>query len=164
VKIDFDTLQEMFDSISENVSEKKRGRGRPAKFAHECYEPLEQFSAQTQRGKQNFIYASLAVGFLTQNEERFAYLLKPVFRATILAELGRINNPNVMASAADEICRARLKTFKAVALCRRMRGASKPSPAGLAAEIRRAIQKYRDRHPNVSEADVTAALRIVSYK
>jgi hypothetical protein len=95
--------------------------------------------------------------------ERFGYLLKPVFRQTILAELGRINHPNVMASVADEICRSRLKNFKAVALCRRMRGASKPSVSNLAVAIRRAVKRYRERHPNISEADIATALRMATY-
>jgi len=150
--------------FSENISENKRGRGRPAKHTQKDYEPFAPFRAKTHRGIQNYICAGRAVSVLAQDLVRFGYLLKPVYRGTILAELGRINHPNVMGSVANEICTTRMKTAKAVGLCRRMRGKGSPNANTLAKRIRRTIQDYRDRHPNLSDADITTALRMVTYQ
>ena len=150
---------------SEMISELKRGkRGKKPKFAAADYERLAKYRPQTQRGRQNLIYAEQAAKTLLQlGEDRFAYLLSPVFRTTILSELGRFGHPSVLVSAATEICASRMKTAKAVGLCRRMRGKGSPNFSELAKKIRRTIQDYRDRHPNLSEAEIATALRMVPY-
>lgn len=161
MKPDTDKLHDILNPISENISENKRRRGRKAKFTAKDYEPFAPFRAKTPRGIQNYICAGRAVSLLAQDLVRFGYLLKPVYRGTILAELGRVNHPSVMVSVASEICTTRMKTAKAIGLCRRMRGKGSPDYYTLAKKIRRTIQDYRDRHPNLSEADITTALRIV---
>ena len=161
---DAENLLDALKSISEMISENKDRRGRPAKHTPKDYEPFAPLRAKTPRGKQNYIYATRATTVLAGNRERFAYLLEPKFRTTILAEIGRINHPSVMVSVASEICTTRMKTAKAVGLCRRMRVKGSPNANTLAKKIRRTIQDYRDRHPNLSEADITTALRMAAYQ
>jgi hypothetical protein len=90
---------------SEMISELKMGkRGKKPKFTAADYERLAKYRPKTVRGRQNLIYATQAAGMLLQiDEERFAYLLSPVFRTTILSELGRFDHPSVLVSAATEI-------------------------------------------------------------
>jgi hypothetical protein len=150
------------DIISEKIKE-KIGRGRPAKHSQKEYNRFEGCPANTRRGKQNYIYAAMATSVLRGEKERFAYLLEPKYRITILAELGRINPPWTMVSLASDICKMRMNTAKAVGLCRRRRGKGQPDLWGLAKKIKRTIQDYRTGHPNISEADVATALRIAQY-
>jgi len=160
---DFDELQRLFDSISENVSKNKGRRGRPPKYTQKDYDPFAELRAQTKRGKQNHIFVGRATSVLRADMEHFAYLLKPKYRTTILAELGRIAAPRLMISVANEICLTRMKTAKAVGLCRRVRGKGSPSISTLTEKIRRTIQAYGVRHPNLSPGDITTALRIVGF-
>jgi len=163
VSEDPEKLPEAGHSILENVSEiKKRGRGRPAEHPRELYEACAKGRAQTRRGKQNYIYMAHAMTGFAAEKERYSYLFTPKYRTTILAEIGRLSHPRLMASVAGEICATRMKTAKAVGLCRRMRGKGSPDASTLAKKIKRTIQDYRDRHPNLSEADVATALIMVA--
>jgi hypothetical protein len=147
----------------ENVSEnKKRGRGRPAKHAAQDYKPFAPFRAKTPRGIQNYLCAGRAVPFLAQDLVRFGYLLTPVYRGTILAELGRIDHPMLIMSVASEICKMRMKTAKAIGLCKRMRGKGKPGHVKLCMVIERAIKKYCERFETVTPDDIRLALLSVA--
>jgi len=146
--------------ITESVTDKSK-RGRPKKYDKIALAGIAFLSsAKSVRGKQNALNAYKVEKFLSQDKNRFAYVLT---KKTILAEIGRFNHPSMMVSVASEICTTRMKTAKAIGLCRRMRGKGSPDAKSLAKKIRRAIQDYRDRHPNLSEADLSTALRMASY-
>jgi len=142
----------------------KGKRGRHPKYTEIDYLPLATAAAKTKRGRQNYVCLARAVAFLNTDRQRFAFLLEPKLRLTILAELGRIEHPLVVMSAATEICKSRMKTGAAVGLCRRMRGKGKHDISGLAMAIRRAITHYCERYQTVSPADIAAALRMVSWE
>ena len=148
------------EPMLESVSDKNK-RGRPKKYDRiEMVGTAFHSFAKSVRGKQNAINAFKAKRLLSQDQNRFAYVLT---KKTILGEIGRFNHPSVMVTVASEICSTRMKTAKAVGLCRRMRGKGSPNANMLAKKIRRTIQDYRDRYPNVSEADIATALRMVTY-
>src|SRR5690348_8454476 len=135
--------------LSENASEIKRGRGRPSKYAREDSALLgefEQMRGKSLRTRQTYILAGRAIRILQKDEQRFAYLLKPV-RITILAELGRFTDARAMLPVANEICVSQLNGLRAVGLARRLRGTDRePSVDKLRAALQRTIKKHCDRY------------------
>lgn len=143
----------------ENVSEKKRGRGRPAKHLPEDYKAFAGLRAKTPRGNQNYKYAVEAWSLLSPYGAQFQYLLSPIPRRTILAELGRFEHAAPMFSAAKEICSSRMKNAKAVGFIRRMRGKGNPDCFKLGEKLFRVIEKFRERYQNVSTEDIALAIQ-----
>lgn len=138
----------------ENISKK---RGRPRLYEAASYGRLRRLKAKTKRGMQNYIRAGLAVSFLAKDGARYDYLLKPVYRLSILSELGRMH-PSLMLSVANEICSSQMKTEKAIGFIRWKSGKGTPSLLKLHHAIESAIEKYCDRYQNVPKDEIVAAL------
>ncbi len=97
-------------------------------------------------------------------EGRFQWLCDPVtqvIRVGILAELGRIGDPDAMCAIAARICELKPRTGEAVAMIRRWRCdlAARGDTDALALDILLAIDAYSVRHPATSWRQVLKALR-----
>ena len=140
-----------------------RGRGRPRATPREW----DEFAAATESDKSRRthvkrFHASMAVGILGREAgDEFAHILDPSGpRWEVLAELGRLEDPDRILVAARAICGGKVRAKDAVVLVRRWRlGKAAPATAsGLAAEITRAIEGYKLRHPDTTAALVVRAL------
>jgi hypothetical protein len=81
---------------------------------------------------------------------------------TILTELGRVADPEVMRALAEHICEQKLPTARAVALVRRARlGDSAPDPDRLVDSLLTVVNDHMARYPYTRDADVLAALDCV---
>lgn len=143
-----------------------RGRGRPRATPREW----DDFAAATESDKSRRTHvkrfrAAMAVGILSQEAgDEFSHILGPSGpRWEVLAELGRLEDPDRILEAARGICIQKLRAKDAVVLIRRWRlGKAAPATAlGLAAEITRTIECYRLRHPDATAALVVRALDFV---
>ena len=169
---DLKSLQDALKFISENDSKIKYKRGRRKKYHFEKYDWLPKMLGELTRctrSKQNYINGRRAFEIIQNDKEQpeavrnaILYYLKD--KRTVLAELGRFDHPKVLFSAAFAIFNSKMPTVKAIGLVRRMRGKGKPDYSTLAKKIRRTIEAYRERHPNLSEADITTALRMAAYQ
>jgi hypothetical protein len=170
--------------ISENLSKKHSAkRGRKPKYTQEDYAPFVKMRKwkPSLRAKQNHVLARRAYGILQLAGEEFAWILgsqkrgqkhslaykSARLRLTTLAELGRFqkdgkSDDQAILSAAKQICADRMNARQAIGYCRRLRKKGKPSAGALAKAIRRVIQKYRDRHPKLSDSDIGTALRMAA--
>jgi hypothetical protein len=168
---DAENLLDALKFISENVSKIKDRRGRKKLYHFENLDWLaKMLGSQTRcaRSKQNYINAKRAVEIITSDAEqpeavRHAILYYLQDKRTVAAELGRFAHPKALFAAANAMRSSQMPTIKAIGLARRMRGKGSPNANTLAKKIRRTIQDYRERHPNLSEADLSTALRMVTY-
>ena len=166
-------------SISENVSEKRR-RGRPRRFAEGYEKGMEGTglygSGKTRRSRVNALYRQEAAWALLEAVGQdgngfgeFSWLCnegtgEPLKEhKTILSELGRIEDSELLVEMARELCRLKPKTKDAVAMIRRVRsGEHKAGDAlQLANEIIEALNGYMVRYPATLTADVLSALATV---
>lgn len=83
-------------------------------------------------------------------------------RRTLLAELGRLRDPEVIRETALELCERRPKTADGVLWVRRMRTGIRPQPDAdrLANQICRLLDSYCSAHPGTGKQDMLAALKI----
>lgn len=161
------------DAISEESSE-KRGRGRPPLFSamYESYMPM-MGAKGCRRSCANLFYRMRAFGRLFVSDgdldeariERFRWLFDNTSeqsgrKQSILAELGRIEDPDLLTEVADLLCERQPKARDAVALVRRIRlGRIPPGDTlQLANEIITTINAYLARYPDTSDAQVMDAL------
>jgi hypothetical protein len=170
-------------SISENVSENtpKRKRGRPPSIDPEMMQLAEQFfpDVRTARGRANRVYFLQAFGilknlpgtqWLCSTEEEIDAGTSRV-KHSILAELGRIADPERFMVAAARLCQLRPTAREAVAWIRSIRLGRSPasdagrlgqSPASDAESLRQALcqwlNQYWRSHPDLTAKEVTDAL------
>lgn len=164
-------LLDALKSFSENDSKIKDRRGRKKKYLFEKHEWLPKMlgeATRCDRSKQNYINGRRAFDIIDNEAEQpvevrnaILYYLKG--KRTVAAELGRFDHPKALFSAALAMAKSQIPTVKAIGLARRMRGKGTPNYSALAKKIRRTIEAYRERHPNLSEADITTALRMAAY-
>jgi hypothetical protein len=153
-------LQRMTNSenLSENPIQPKRRRGRP-----------RLFDGKPTRNEQNLFYAQVAQRILI--DERFKWIHQG---KTLLAELGRINDPATMIKIADAITSERRtcpnrKPWPTTQMLRRIvrqwrRGQNAiGSNEELIKESEALIQDYRERHPKLKKSQVTKALSFVLF-
>jgi hypothetical protein len=151
----------------ENISAKKCGRPRTW-VGHYREEAARSYPQRSRRHLDNENYKIRAVA-LVADDPRFGWLMSdgPTIRAgqghmrhTILAELGRIDDPQAMEAMALYLCEHRPTTREAVVLMRAYRlGRHAPStPAQLAVVIRSAINTYLSVHQTLSWDEVRQAL------
>jgi hypothetical protein len=172
VNPDPEKLQDTLKFISENNSKIKDRRGRHKKYHFETHDWLPKMlgdAKRCDRSKQNYINGRRAFEIIANEAEQpvevrnaILYYLKG--KRTVAAELGRFDHPKALFSAALAMAKSQMPTVKAIGLARRMRGKGSPDYSALAKKIRRTIEAYRDRHPNLSEADITTALRMAAYQ
>jgi len=97
--------------------------------------------------------------------ERYRWLIGDdgeTFRATLLAELGRLRDPGLIAAAADKLCEARPPREAGVACLRRMRGIKSSSDQErLVSVLCTALDAYRRAHPDCTAAMAMEALNEV---
>ncbi len=83
-----------------------------------------------------------------------------VYRGTILAELGRIEDPDFLQEVAERICELKPRTSDAVAMIRRCRleNDKKGDTWQLTKEVLRAIESYMVRYPETTKKQLLTAL------
>ena len=159
--------------ISENFSDnKKPKRGRPKAFPEEHEAMLDAvgifMDTHSRRGQVNKMYRQVAVSVLSDCRE-LSWLLDPeamerggtkgAWKPTIMAELGRIENPDEMRKIARQICVIKPKVKEAIVLIRRYRvGQNKPKKEQLENEICNLLEDYRVRYPQTSHQTFISAL------
>jgi hypothetical protein len=106
---------------------------------------------------------------LPKHEPSFTWLIDedasaPIFRQTILAELGRIPDPDDMLAVARLICERKPKTRDAVATIRAYRMGRRPksSPAGLVRAVASAIREYVAGHSEITCVEIARTLRLIA--
>lgn len=160
---------------SQNVVKKmKRGRPRLKLFTPEeeaVHQAVGTFNGvRTTRTRQNWMYRQRAMYVLRVHEdERFKWLADNAkvtadapnaIKHSILAELGRIEDADVVKAVALQICEMKPTTREAVQIVRNFRTGKKSagSVRQLESEIHRLIENYLTRHPAMSFSRVCDAL------
>ncbi len=109
--------------ISEKSSEKRK-RGRPERFPPQLLEVYRQGSdGYTRRAHQNTGYHVAAFQALG-DDPAYEWLMDPKtgkVRRSILAELGRLEDPDAIRDIAGQICELRLKAADAIMAVRAVR-------------------------------------------
>jgi len=170
----------------------KRKRGRPkviSDFMEEhLYKPyVYSDSVKTRRGHLNEHYRFQALSALIVDEEdecidpqsagfEFKWLYDDdvrshknprAYRKTILAELGRLQDPSLIRAVAREVCALKPRAKDAVVMIRqhRVRQLSAPTmerrDAQLAKELVDAVLNYLRRYPGTPFSDIYTALNYV---
>ena len=140
-----------------------RPPGRPRVIPPEVEEEIALAAphVRTRRGRQNVYYRALAEEALS-DDPRCAWLAEGTAKNTILAELGRFENPSAMRKAARAVCRTRPrpKVSDAVAMIRRRRTGAAPQvdPQVLEAQLASVTDAYLAAHPGVTWAEVQGAM------
>lgn len=103
--------------------------------------------------RQSAMLADRAREILGTEPERFAWLLQPKPKNTILAELGRCSNAG-MLEAADHVCRLKLTTVPAVRFVHEYRGSLKspPKPGWVA------LSAVRNQFPELDDSQIAEHL------
>lgn len=144
------------------TSSKKRGR--PALLSTREAEIVDNTATQaTARGKQNHYYFLLALASLPADDPRFAWLLpRGDARVTILSELGRFGDTDVIQNLALQICEDKMTTRKAVRLLRTARGVKLPATSDHATSaIFTTIENFEKTHPDITIDQVIEAVTTV---
>jgi hypothetical protein len=148
--------------ISADSAEKKK-RGRPPVVPENLRKIYNYGNAsQSRRTVLDRHYGIIAFQAIMTDGEvdpAFHWLVDPnhqapndtVYRRSIMYELGRIEDPDDLLSVARRICELKPKTRDAIAMIRRFRRGETPvHPGALAAELIRAVNAYKTRHPSTS--------------
>ena len=155
--------------ISENFSEKPK-RGRPRVLTVEGEREYDRFglfdSTNTRRGRVNVGYLQHALDVLMGDDPAltaYAWLIgpsaRPAFRRTLLSELGRLRNEDLILAAAAELCQHKPATVLGVAYLRSLRKARRPaSEESLSDRICTVLDRYRVEHPDVTPEFMIEAL------
>lgn len=169
----------------ENISENKPKPGRPLK-EHSPYLTRKEFvnalsnngimptEIKSERGKINFYYMMEAFGALKginkdfPNDGEFSFIVigsereDAVFKRTILQELGRLEDKNLIKEVARKICENKMSTQKAIIYIRQFRSEKKKGDKlQLANEIINKLNDYDMKHSNVDYLLMLEALDVV---
>jgi len=162
----FNIQDALMDAISENIS-KKRRRGRPPIAV------VEGDPRNVSRSRRSLIdrtYGSHALAVIGNGEEPDLTWLADAqagrYRRTVLAELGRFDDDDLLLDVAFEVCALKLKTVPAVRLIRARRHVLKPaslseleSEDGMTQALRETINRWRAANPSGTWEDVHHALQ-----
>jgi hypothetical protein len=165
----------MTSRISATVSENRR-RGRPRVFDAVTFARLRAQMRQdnadiSDRTVQNRLYQYTAQGLL-DGQDWARWLIDPkgimqdkrrAYRKTIMQELGRLQNPDLLVEMARFICERKPTTRDAVRMIRMARRGYKPRGTAdhLAARIMALVHDYHYHHAGVDQDVLLGALRIV---
>jgi hypothetical protein len=164
----------------ENFSETKKG-GRP-RVIHPAMRKVIDFAvgrpSATERTRQNKhyqIHAMQTLGLKAEDDTPAAYLWiwgKPhvprpgdhKVKWTVLGELGRVEDAELMREMAARVCELKLSTRDAVAAIRRLRSDGNPpgSALDLANAVIKTINDYMNAHDGLTSEDIRAALQTVA--
>jgi hypothetical protein len=162
--------------ISETDSQNpRRRRGRPSLWEPGYLEAMERMGmfteTTTRRGKNNICYRQRAVALLGSGDNpEFHWLCggpaitkggqAKAWRPSVLVELGRINDDEMLLALARRMCELKPTSRAAVAAIRQFRlGRSKPgSIAALTSKIRGTINAYLQRRPDTDLSQVLQSI------
>ena len=167
----------------ENFSDNKRKRGRPPKVLdngitrQEAISNIENMGlgsdGKSERSKINHYYMIRAHGALRdQNGDasvngEFSFIISAdswhdirAYKRTILQELGRLEDPNLIRDVARAICEHKLNTMEAVTYIRQFRTGGKAPGCSLdlVKVIAKSIDEYIYKHSNVNDDMVRDSL------
>lgn len=162
------------EKFSNNPDSPKRRRGRPRK---RILDPEQNYiiegcidRADCKRTQIEHKYRFRAMCILGDDEE-FKWLVdlealasgRAKSKSTILAALGRIDDPLEMKALAYLICQNKLKTRDAISVIRHHRiGESPVNVKQLAKEIINTVVDYKIRHPSLTDEDIWEAFTIAN--
>lgn len=122
-------------------------------------------------------YETIAVQAISDGdtiEPAFHWLVDPdrpllvgtVYKRSILAELGRLNDHEEVRAVAQRICEIKPRSRDAIAMIRRARlGREAPATTGaLTQELLRAVNAYRVRHPSAPLGQIRREVQAVLTK
>jgi hypothetical protein len=145
----------MAETISAAAAVKPK-RGRPRRWPAD-FEMLSKFmvgEGKSPRHLRDMAYLNRAMFALRDDSDRFGWLFPPTgrWRRSLLAELGRIDDPEEMAAVADMICEHKPTTKKAIKIIRRARLGREPSASmeELAVALVQTVQNYTADHPGLT--------------
>lgn len=167
----------------ENISENKRKRGRPLKVLADgrtvkesmrLYEAVGLFDeVKSERAKINKYYMVRAQSALKDEngglpvDGIFSFIISGnhlesfTFKQTILQELGRLEDDELIRKVAKDICDYKLPTAKAIVYIRQFRREKKPGDSlQLAVELLNKIEEYEMKHVDVDTNLLLSALEI----
>jgi hypothetical protein len=157
--------------VSESFSEIQPGpkRGRPRAFDKAEVDNVRTLFPEvtSERGQVNRCYGIKALVVLNYAEPYQWLTSTPELinagrgkiRFTLLAELGRIGDEDLLRRAAAEVCRLKPSTAAGVGMIHAWRGRQRPGGiVGLANVVIAAVNRYADVHHNTTLPMVLAAL------
>lgn len=109
--------------LSEKFSENKP-KGRPRITTPNFDRKAQTFfpATNTRRGLLNKHYLLIALAALSEDKEAFIWLVDPPkFKLTILYELGRVQDPELIREGARQLCALKPTTKRAVQILREVR-------------------------------------------
>jgi hypothetical protein len=168
----------------ENISEIKGKRGRPPKMLYTGVTKNEMMSmygnvglfdeVKSERGKVNLCYMIHAHEALQDNNDdcpingEFAFIISAVgsdvkeYKRTILQELGRLEDDDLIRAVAGEVCKSKMSTRRAIIYIRQFRSEKKKGETlQLANEIIKILNDYDMKHSNVDYFLMLEALDVV---
>jgi hypothetical protein len=153
------------NGISEAASEKRK-RGRPAAFDPDGMRMFRRLypEIKTKRGLQDKVCQVRAIRLLGKGADpSFFWLFCPktnTVRASILAELGRIEDDEALRVFATQVCESKPKTKDASAIIRRWRLGREPRAEAndLKEAIIATVCDYLKRHPSTVKGHVLNSL------
>lgn len=170
----------------ENFSENKRKRGRPSKML-DCGVTRKEFIAdlvktnmisdgKSERSHINFYYLMQGQGALADENGKhpfdgeFSFIIAvgdsleiTAYKRTILQELGRLKDGEVIKGVAREICKNKFSTDRAVTYIRfcKMGKQSSGDSLNLAVALKKTINDYNIKHYDVTSDLILRSLNIV---
>jgi hypothetical protein len=162
----------------ENFSENKRKRGRPSKMfasritvnqkANEYAKGLAQENC-TDRTKVNLYYQTSAHAALWDGDYSYLFInddskcTSEIKKRTILQNLGRLEDDELIRKTARLICDNKLNTAEAVTYIRELKIGSKPAGSrfGLAKILAKNIDEYKLKHSGATDGMIRASLDIL---
>jgi hypothetical protein len=151
------------NAITENVSINQPKRGRPYLFftdANDKRECKKHYpDVRTDRTLVNRLYSDRALSVLGDGHKpEFLWLADAQtgrYRRTVLTELGRVNEDDLLLDVAFDLCERKLKTVAAVRLIRNWRGVLKPASLSepelgdeVTHRLRMSVQRWRKANPS----------------
>jgi hypothetical protein len=147
-------------------------RGRPRLLPDLMFDVIRRSfgtRARTRRQQQEYVWAYAALAAIREDAPGFppgspyAWIVctDPVVQKTsVLAELGRLGDPEAIRQLARRVCELRQPAKRAVGYVRYLRRGfgSRGDRAGLRRHLDRALEDYLNAHPDTDVEDVQAVL------
>lgn len=123
---------------------------------------LAGLHGKTRVSQQRYAFAIRAMQALS-DDSRWAWILKPKPKVTVLSALGTITVDEILQLTADEICEGRLSSKAACAVVHSLMARhSRSRSSTLPDRIRRAIQYHVTLHPETRPGEIALQLRAIA--